>query len=77
MINAMLSNSSLNNSFWGEVFLSTCYILNRIPSKKTKVSPYELWKKKTNSSHFKVWGCQDIVRLPKIKIKKFGQKVIK
>lgn len=39
IVNAMLTNSSLNNSFWREALLMGCYILNILPHKKTKVSP--------------------------------------
>jgi len=75
MVNALLCNSGLNKSFWGEVILSACYILNRIPQKKSKITPYELWKKrKPNLSYFKVWACRAIVLLPELKIRKLGQK---
>jgi hypothetical protein len=78
MVNALLCNSGLNKSFWGEALFTACYILNRIPQKKSKVTPYELWKKrKPNLNYFKVWGCRAIVRLPEPKIKKLGQKAIK
>lgn len=57
--------------------LTACYILNRVPNKALKVTPYELWfKRKPNLNYFKVWGCRAIVRLPKPKIKKLGQKAI-
>lgn len=79
IVNVMLVDSNLNNSFLVETMLTTCYILNRISLKKAKVSLYELWKKiKLNLSHLKVWDwdCRAIVRLPKPKIKKLGQKAI-
>jgi hypothetical protein len=77
MVNALLCNSGLNKNFWGEAILSACYILNKIPQKKSKVTPYELWKKrKPNLSYFEVWGCRAIVRLPEPKIKKLGHKAI-
>jgi hypothetical protein len=77
MVNTLLCNSGLNKSFWGEALFTACYILNRIPQKKSKVTPYELWKKrKPNLNYFKVWGCRAIVRLPEPKIRKLGQKAI-
>jgi hypothetical protein len=77
MVNALLCNSGLNKSFWGEALFTVCYILNRVPQKKSKVTPYELWKKrKLNLNYFKMWGCRAIVRLPKPKIRKLGQKPI-
>jgi hypothetical protein len=77
MVNALLCNSGLNKSFWGEALVTACYILNRIPQKKSKVTLYELWKKrKLNLNYFKVWGCRAIVRLLEPKIRKLGQKAI-
>jgi hypothetical protein len=73
MVNALLCNSGLNKSFWGEALFTAYYILNRVPQKKPKVTPYELWKKrKPNLNYFKVWGCKAIVRLPEPKIRKLG-----
>ena len=58
MINAMLLNAELPFNLWGETLLAACHILNRIPLKKNKISPYELWKgRKPNIRYFKVWGC--------------------
>ena len=38
--------------------LATCYILNRIPSKKNQTSPYEIWKRrKPNIGYLKVYEC--------------------
>ena len=51
----MLLNAKLRFSLWGEAILATCYILNRIPLKKSMISPYEIWKgRKPNSGYFKV-----------------------
>ncbi|KAH9726106.1 hypothetical protein KPL70_008133 [Citrus sinensis] len=77
MVNAMLFNAGLGKGFWGEAILTACHILNRVPNKKTKVTPYELWKKKKpNLSYLRVWGCRAIVRLPEPKIKKLGERGI-
>nr|GEW91112.1 hypothetical protein [Tanacetum cinerariifolium] len=37
MINFMLSYSGLSEGFWGEAMLMTCYLLNRVPNKKTRL----------------------------------------
>ena len=42
MVNAMLMHAKLPYSLWGEALFSACHILNRIPSKKLKTSPYEI-----------------------------------
>nr|GEU68454.1 hypothetical protein [Tanacetum cinerariifolium] len=43
MVNSMLSYSGLSEGFWGEAMLTACYLLNRIPNKRNKTTPYELW----------------------------------
>ncbi|GJY94799.1 zinc finger, CCHC-type containing protein [Tanacetum coccineum] len=42
MVNSMLSYSSLSEGFWGEAMLTACYLLNRVPNKRNKTTPYEL-----------------------------------
>ena len=44
MINAMILNAKLSFNLWGEALLTACHAHNRIPSRKIKISPYELWK---------------------------------
>ena len=61
MVNSMLSYSGLSEGFWGEAMLTACYLLNRIPNKRNKVTPYELWHKKTsNLSYLKILGCRAV-----------------
>ncbi|GKA14639.1 zinc finger, CCHC-type containing protein [Tanacetum coccineum] len=43
MVNSMLSYSGLSEGFWGEAMLTACYLLNRVPNKNNKITPYELW----------------------------------
>ncbi|GJZ34665.1 zinc finger, CCHC-type containing protein [Tanacetum coccineum] len=42
MVNSMLSYSGLSEGFWGEAMLTACYLLNRVPNKRNKTTPYEL-----------------------------------
>ncbi|GJZ88325.1 zinc finger, CCHC-type containing protein [Tanacetum coccineum] len=77
MVNSMLSYSGLSEGFWGETMLTACYLLNRVPDKRNKNTPYELWyKKRTNLSFLRVWGCKAIVKLPDPKKKILGEKGI-
>jgi len=77
MVNAMLSKSDLSEGFCGEAMLTLCYILNRVPNKRNSITPYELWnKRKPNLSHFRVWGCKAIVRVPEPKKRKLGERGI-
>ncbi|GKB43454.1 zinc finger, CCHC-type containing protein [Tanacetum coccineum] len=43
MVNSMLSYSGLSEGFWGEAMLTACYLLNMVPNKRNKTTPYELW----------------------------------
>ncbi|GJX83422.1 zinc finger, CCHC-type containing protein [Tanacetum coccineum] len=57
--------------------LTACYLLNRVPNKRIKTTPYELWyKKQPNLSFLRVWGCRVVVRLPDPKRKTLGKKGI-
>lgn len=66
MMNAMLISLGLPSNLWGEVVLSACYILNRVPFKGSDKTPYELWKgRQPYYAYFKVWGCLAKVVIPK------------
>ncbi|GJR34106.1 zinc finger, CCHC-type containing protein [Tanacetum coccineum] len=43
MVNSMLSYSGLSEGFWGKAMLTACYLLNTVPNKRNKTTPYELW----------------------------------
>ncbi|GKE17384.1 zinc finger, CCHC-type containing protein [Tanacetum coccineum] len=67
----------LSQGFWGEAMLTTCYLLNRVPNKRNMITPYELWtKRKSNLNYLRVWGCRAVVRLPDLKLKTLGERVI-
>lgn len=54
MLNSMMINAKVPLNLWGEA----CHIHNRITSRKTHVSPYEIWKGRIpNLSYLKVRGC--------------------
>ena len=78
MVNSMLLSSKLPFILWGEALLSACHIHNRIPSKITKTSPYELWNgRKPNLSYIRVWGCLAFYRVPDQKRTKLGPRAMK
>lgn len=55
MINVMLLSTDLITDLWGETLFIACYILNRVLSKKSNKSPYEILnKRKPNLGHLKV-----------------------
>jgi len=75
MMNAMLLSSGMSNQMWGEVVLSACYTLNRVPHKRLDKTPYELWKGfAPNLNFLKVWGCLAKVGLPDFKRNNVGTK---
>ena len=43
MMNATLISSRLPQNIWGEAILTANYLLNKAP-KKSRKTPYELWK---------------------------------
>ena len=73
LTNAMLIESCAPLNLWGEAVLTACHVLNRVPHKKTKKTPYELWKGyKPNLGYLRVWGCLAYVRLSDPKRLKLG-----
>ena len=57
MVNAMILSAELPFNLWEEALLTACYVHNRVPSKKIKVSPYKLWNgRKPNLDYIKMWG---------------------
>ena len=74
-MNALLVSSFAPNNLWGEALLTACFLQNRIPHKKTGLSPYELWKGyKPNLKYLRVWGCLAKVMLLDPKKRKIGSK---
>ena len=62
---------------WGEAILSANYILNKVLHKKTRKTPYELWKgHRPCYKYLRVWGCLAKVAVPKPKKVKIGPKTI-
>ncbi|KAJ0041960.1 hypothetical protein Pint_17978 [Pistacia integerrima] len=77
MVNVMLISFGAPFNLWGEAMLSTCYIQNKIPFKKTGKTPYALWKSHVlNLKYFKVWGCFAKVLIPEPKRKRLGHKTV-
>lgn len=75
MMNALLVSSDALDNLWGEAILTAYFLQNRLPRKKTKRTPYELWKGfKPNLNYLRVWGCLAKVLLPDPKKEKNGSK---
>jgi hypothetical protein len=75
MMNVTLVSSSPPNNLWGQAILFTCHLQNRIPYKKTGLTPYKLLKGcSSNLKYQKIWGCLAKVMLPEPKKRKIGSK---
>ena len=80
---AVLAESGLPHSFWGEALLSFVDVWNRLPSNSTrgrslKATPYELWYgKKPDFSHLRVWGCRAYAHVQRDKRDKLQWHIIK
>ncbi|GJU16549.1 putative reverse transcriptase domain-containing protein [Tanacetum coccineum] len=71
------SNSLKVKANGGEAMLTACYLLNRVPNKRNKITPYELWtKRKPNLNYLRVWGCRAVVRLIDPKLTSLGERGI-
>ncbi|GJZ76895.1 zinc finger, CCHC-type containing protein [Tanacetum coccineum] len=65
---------SLGNKKYFVTFIDD---VSRVPNKKNRITPYELWtKKKPNMNYLRVWGCKAVVRLPDQKMKTLGERGI-
>ena len=59
MVRSMISRSKLPGFLWGEALKTANYILNRVPTKAVKVTPFEAWTgRKPSFEHFHIWGCK-------------------
>ena len=73
----MLYEENLSRYFWAEAVNTTCYILNRVSTRRIiKKPPYEIWnKRKLNIYYFHVFGCKCFVlNNGKDNLKKFDAK---
>ena len=67
LVNAMLGTFGTAKAWWGEVVLTACHVLNRVPTKNSDITPYEEWKGRKPSLHYlRTWGCLSLDRRPLI-----------
>ncbi|GKD67580.1 zinc finger, CCHC-type containing protein [Tanacetum coccineum] len=51
----------VSQGLWGEAMLTACYLLNRVPNKRNKITPYKLWTKRNpNLNYLRIWGCRAV-----------------
>jgi hypothetical protein len=49
IVRSMLSHIILSLSLWGEALKAAAYIFNRVPTKASNKTPYELWTERKPS----------------------------
>jgi hypothetical protein len=77
LVNGMLDSSGLSKPWWGEAILTACFVLNRVPSAKGEVTPYEGWKgRKPTLGFLHAWGCLAKVNVPACKKRKLEPKTV-
>jgi hypothetical protein len=77
LVNAMLETSGLSKEWWGKAILTTCHVLNKVPTKNKEITPFEEWeRRKLNISYLSIWGCLAKVNLPINKKGKLAPKTV-
>ena len=57
--------------------MTSCHVLNKVPTKDNETTPYEQWeKKRTTLSYLRTWGCLAEVNVPITKKRKLGPKTV-
>ena len=58
LVNDMLSTSGLSKAWWGEAILTSCHVLNKVPTKDSEITPYEQWeKRRTTLLYLRTWAA--------------------
>ena len=67
MTRSMLIDSKLPHRFWAEALATAAYLRNRCPTKAVDgMTPYEAWTSvKPTVKHFRVFGCDAFVHIPR------------
>jgi len=53
---SMLFDAGLATKYWGEAIMTACYVQNRLPTRATDKTPYEVWNgEKPDLQHISLW----------------------
>ena len=75
LVMAVLLESGLPKSYWGEAVFYVIHILNAISPRKLAMSPFEaIFQRKPKIEMFHPFGCEAWVHIPKAHRKKFDVK---
>ena len=57
--------------------MTSCHVLNKVPTKDNEVTPYEKWtKRRTTLSYLRTWGCLAKVNVSIPKNRKLEPKTV-
>ena len=71
---ALVFDSKMSKSMWGEAVYTAAYLLNRSPSKTVKTTPVEMWtKRKPDMKRIKLFGCIAFAKI-KTPLKKLDER---
>ena len=75
-VRSMLASARLPHRFWAEALSTAVYLRNRSPTRTLEdMTPFEAWtNKKPVVRHFRVFGCDAYVHVPKDERKKLDPK---
>ena len=77
MAKCMLLDAGLSQQYWGEAVMTAVYLQNRLPTKATNKTPFELWHgEKPEMSHIRIFGCKAFAYIPKEKRSKFDDRAV-
>lgn len=66
MARCLLTDAQLPHSFWAEAVNAANYIQNRVLTRSTNKSPYELWyERRPDTRHMRIIGSKCFVHVPK------------
>lgn len=65
-VRTMLVDAKLPPTYWGEAVMTATYVQNRLPTRSTTMTPYQLWyDTKPDVKNLKSFGCRALVHIPK------------
>lgn len=75
MARCMIIDAEMPNKYLGEAVVTANYLQNRLPTKATERTPYELWfTKKPNVNLLRIFGCAAFAHIPKEQRRKLDVK---
>lgn len=78
MTRCMLMDANLEKRYWGEAVHTANYLQNRLPTKATGRTPYELWySKRPHVGNLHIFGCAAYVHIHKEQRRKLDDKADK